>query len=111
MLNTPRRMAKQKSAQATAARRTKRPERELVVLCIGVGSRRDEQKDTFIRPRPQKWTGLTTKKDELVQPLGNFRVRSRYFVQKRPRISYKPFNDNQGKKHYIFVRINRAINS
>jgi hypothetical protein len=37
ILNTPSRMAKQKSAQATAARKRKRAERELVVLCIGVG--------------------------------------------------------------------------
>ena len=36
-LNTPSRMAKQKSAQATAARKRKRAERELVVFCIGVG--------------------------------------------------------------------------
>ena len=35
--NTPSRTAKQKSAQATAARSTKRAELELFVFCIGVG--------------------------------------------------------------------------
>ena len=41
ILNTPSRMAKQKSAQATAARKRKRAERELVVFCIEVGRLHD----------------------------------------------------------------------
>jgi hypothetical protein len=43
ILNTPSRMAKQKSAQATAARKRKRAERELAVFCIGVDGLHDGQ--------------------------------------------------------------------
>ena len=64
ILNTPSRMAKQKSAQATAARRRKRAERELIVLCIGVGRLHDGQRDTFIRPPCQNWTPAGRKKCE-----------------------------------------------
>ena len=48
-LNTPSRMAKQKSAQATAARKIRRPERELVVFRIGVERLHGGQRDVVIR--------------------------------------------------------------
>ena len=44
-VNTPSRIAKQKSAQATAARKIKRPERELVVFRIGVERLHGGQRD------------------------------------------------------------------
>ena len=50
ILNTPSRMAKQKSAQATAARKRKRAERELVVFCIGVERLHGGQQDFSLRP-------------------------------------------------------------
>jgi hypothetical protein len=43
ILSTPNRMAKQKSAQAIAARKTKRPERELNVFSIGLSGLHDER--------------------------------------------------------------------
>jgi hypothetical protein len=61
ILNMPISMAKQKSAQATAARKRKRAERELVVFCIGVVGLHDGQNDTLIRPRCQNWMRFGTK--------------------------------------------------
>ena len=56
ILNTPSKMAKQKSAQATAARKRKRAERELVVFCIGVDGLHDGPRDTLVRAGCQNWT-------------------------------------------------------
>ena len=64
ILSTPSRMAKQKSAQATAARKTKRPERELNVFCIGLSGLYDERGVVFIRLGCQKWTPHGRKNSE-----------------------------------------------
>jgi len=61
ILSTPSRMAKQKSAQATAARKTKRPERELNVFCIGLSGLHNER-GSFLFVRGVKNGRLTEDK-------------------------------------------------
>jgi hypothetical protein len=62
ILNTPSRMAKQKSAQATAARKRKRAERELVGLCIKVGRGLDEAEETLLFVRNVKTGRISEEK-------------------------------------------------
>ena len=75
ILNTPSRMAKQKSAQATAARKRKRAERELVALCIEVGRVYIKQGDTSVRARCQNRTRFGRKKckEKLVYYLNHWK--------------------------------------